>query len=126
MTRVDDVLRPMMRTIESIVDEDSLRTRLESGEQLRIKYGVDLTAPDLHLGHGVNLWLMRHLQDHGHKVVFLLGDLTTRVGDPTGKNETRPILTIEEIEANARAFLDQVSIILDTNPRVFEVRRNSK
>lgn len=126
MFGADDVLGPMWRTIDSIVDEDGLRRRLESGEQLRIKYGVDLTAPDLHLGHAVNLWLMRHLQNHGHKVVFLLGDLTTQVGDPTGKSETRPVLSAEAIEANARAFLEQVSIVLDTNPRLFEVRRNSE
>lgn len=126
MSRADDVLGPMWRTIDSIVDEVSLRRRLDNGEQLRIKYGVDLTAPDLHLGHAVNLWLMRHLQDHGHKVVFLLGDLTTQVGDPTGKSETRPVLSPEAIEANARAFLDQVSVVLNTSPSLFEVRRNSE
>lgn len=126
MTSADDILRPMLRTIDAIVDEQALRAKLESGRQLRIKYGVDLTAPDLHLGHAVNLWLMRHLQDHGHRVVFLLGDLTTRVGDPTGKSETRPVLTAEQIEQNAQAFLDQVSIVLDTAPDVFEVRRNSE
>ncbi|WP_460578983.1 tyrosine--tRNA ligase [Humibacter ginsengisoli] len=126
MSRADDVLGPMWRTIDSIVDEAALRRRLESGKQLRIKYGVDLTAPDLHLGHAVNLWLMRHLQERGHKVVFLLGDLTTQVGDPTGKSETRPVLAREAIEENAQAFLEQVSIVLDTDPGVFEVRRNSE
>ncbi|MFC4139549.1 MULTISPECIES: tyrosine--tRNA ligase [unclassified Microbacterium] len=126
MTGADDILRPMRRTIDTIVDEDALRDRLDSGAQLRIKYGVDLTAPDLHLGHAVNLWLMRHLQEHGHRVVFLLGDLTTRVGDPTGKSETRPVLSDEQIEENARAFLAQVSLVLDTSPEVFEVRRNSE
>ncbi|REJ07856.1 tyrosine--tRNA ligase [Microbacterium bovistercoris] len=126
MTRADDILRPMRRTIDTIIDEDALRDRLDSGAQLRIKYGVDLTAPDLHLGHAVNLWLMRHLQEHGHRVVFLLGDLTTRVGDPTGKSETRPVLTDAQIDENARAFLTQVSLVLDTSPEVFEVRRNSE
>lgn len=126
MTRADDILQPMLRTIDTIIDEKALRARLDSGRQLRIKYGVDLTAPDLHLGHAVNLWLMRHLQEHGHRVVFLLGDLTTRVGDPTGKSETRPVLTEEQIEQNALAFLAQVSIVLDTHPDVFEVRRNSE
>lgn len=126
MSRADDILGPMWRTIDSVVDEGSLRQRLESGERLRIKYGVDLTAPDLHLGHAVNLWLMRHLQEHGHKVVFLLGDLTTQVGDPTGKSDTRPVLSPEAIEANAQAFLDQVQLVLDTSPAVFEVRRNSE
>lgn len=126
MSRSDDVLGPMWRTIESIVDEDALRRRLDRGERLRIKYGVDLTAPDLHLGHAVNLWLMRHLQEQGHKVVFLLGDLTTQVGDPTGKTETRPVLSREMIEANAQAFVDQVQLVLDTDPAVFEIRRNSE
>lgn len=126
MSGAENILGPMWRTIDSIVDEQALRQRLDGSEQLRIKYGVDLTAPDLHLGHAVNLWLMRHLQDHGHKVVFLLGDLTTQVGDPTGKSETRPTLSTETIEANAEAFLDQVSIVLDTDPNVFEVRRNSE
>lgn len=126
MTRADDVLRPMRRTIETIVDEDGLRARLDDGDRLRIKYGVDLTAPDLHLGHAVNLWLMRHLQDHGHTVVFLLGDLTTKVGDPTGKSETRPVLSPEQIERNAEMFLEQVAAVLDTRPDVFEVRRNSE
>lgn len=126
MSGAESILGPMWRTIDSIVDEQALRQRLDGSEQLRIKYGVDLTAPDLHLGHAVNLWLMRHLQDHGHKVVFLLGDLTTQVGDPTGKSETRPTLSTETIEANAEAFLDQVSIVLDTDPNVFEVRRNSE
>ncbi|MGH1550377.1 tyrosine--tRNA ligase [Leifsonia poae] len=126
MSRADDILGPMWRTIDSVVDEGALGRRLEGGDQLRIKYGVDLTAPDLHLGHAVNLWLMRRLQDHGHKVIFLLGDLTTQVGDPTGKSETRPVLSEEAIEANARAFLDQVSLVLDTDPGVFEVRRNSE
>lgn len=126
MSHADDVLEPMWRTIDSIVDEEGLRRRLDAGEKLRIKYGVDLTAPDLHLGHAVNLWLMRHLQSHGHTVVFLLGDLTTQVGDPTGKSETRPVLSREAIEQNAAAFLDQVSIVLDTDPAVFEVRRNSE
>lgn len=126
MTSAENTLGPMWRTIDSVVDEQALRQRLETGEQLRIKYGVDLTAPDLHLGHAVNLWLMRHLQDHGHKVVFLLGDLTTQVGDPTGKSETRPTLSDEAIETNAQAFLEQVSIVLDTDPNVFEVRRNSE
>lgn len=126
MSHADDILGPMWRTIDSIVDEQALRQRLDAGERLRIKYGVDLTAPDLHLGHAVNLWLMRRLQDDGHTVVFLLGDLTTQVGDPTGRSDTRPVLSKEAIETNAQAFLDQVSAVLDTDPAVFEVRRNSE
>lgn len=126
MSPADEVLRPMLRTVETIIDEESLRARLDAGERLRIKYGVDLTAPDLHLGHAVNLWLMRHLQDHGHTVVFLLGDTTTRVGDPTGRSRTRPVLGEEEIARNGQAFLEQVSLVLRTEPELLEVRRNSE
>jgi tyrosyl-tRNA synthetase len=120
------VLDRLRRTTDTIIGADDLRERLESGRPLRIKYGVDCTAPDLHLGHAVNLWMMRQLQDLGHTVVFLLGDLTTRVGDPTGRSETRPVLTPEQIEANATSFLNQVSLVLRTDPAVFEVRRNSE
>ena len=114
---MNTVLDRLRRTTDSIVGEADLRERLASGRPLRIKYGVDCTAPDLHLGHAVNLWMMRQLQDLGHQVVFLLGDLTTRVGDPTGRSETRPVLTPEEIEANALSFLEQVSLVLRTDPR---------
>ena len=122
----DALLHRLRRTTDAIIGEDDLLDRLRSGRRLRIKYGVDCTAPHLHLGHAVNLWMMRMLQDLGHQVVFLLGDLTTRIGDPTGRSETRPMLSPEEIEANAAAFLDQVSLVLRTEPDVFEVRRNSE
>ncbi|GAB3555555.1 tyrosine--tRNA ligase [Arthrobacter tumbae] len=126
MATASEILQALKRTTETIIGESDLVELLDSGRQLRIKFGVDCTAPDLHIGHAVNLWMMRRLQDAGHRVVFLLGDLTTRIGDPTGKSETRPILTTEEIDANAAAFLDQVSLVLDTSPTVFEVRRNSE
>ncbi|TDD20156.1 tyrosine--tRNA ligase [Kribbella turkmenica] len=120
------VVERLRRTTDTVIGEADLLERLASGRPLRIKYGVDCTAPDLHLGHAVNLWLMRQLQDLGHQVVFLLGDLTTRVGDPTGRTETRPVLTPAQIEENARSFLDQVSIVLRTDLEVLEVRRNSE
>lgn len=120
------VLERLRRTTDTIIGEADLIERLASGRPLRIKYGVDCTAPDLHLGHAVNLWIMRYLQDLGHRVVFLLGDLTTRIGDPTGRSETRPVLTPAEIDANAASFLDQISLVLRTDPAVFEVRRNSE
>ncbi|GAB3839556.1 tyrosine--tRNA ligase [Kribbella italica] len=126
MNDAQAVIDRLRRTTDTIVGEADLRTRLESDRPLRIKYGVDCTAPDLHLGHAVNLWMMRGLQDLGHTVVFLLGDLTTRIGDPTGRSETRPMLTPAEIEVNAAAFLEQVSLVLRTDPEVFEVRRNSE
>ncbi|TWD82434.1 tyrosyl-tRNA synthetase [Kribbella amoyensis] len=120
------VIDRLRRTIDTVIGAEDLLDRLRSGRPLRIKYGVDCTAPELHLGHAVNLWMMRGLQDLGHKVVFLLGDLTTRIGDPTGRSETRPTLSPEEIEVNAAAFLDQVALVLRTDPAVFEVRRNSE
>ncbi len=125
-TEVPAVIERLRRTTDSIVGEADLIERLASGRPLRVKYGVDCTAPDLHLGHAVNLWMMRQLQDLGHKVVFLLGDLTTRIGDPTGRSETRPTLTPAEIDANAASFLEQVSLVLRTEPELFEVRRNSE
>jgi tyrosyl-tRNA synthetase len=123
---VNFVIERLRRTTDTVIGADDLRERLDSGRPLRIKYGVDCTAPDLHLGHAVNLWMMRQLQDLGHRVVFLLGDLTTRVGDPTGRSETRPVLTPSQIDANAASFLEQVSLVLRTDPDVFEVRRNSE
>jgi tyrosyl-tRNA synthetase len=120
------ILDHFARTTEQIVGRDSFVERLESGRPLRIKYGVDCTAPDLHLGHAVNLWLMRHLQDHGHRVVFLIGDLTTRIGDPTDRSETRPVLSAEEINRNATAYLNQVTTVLRTDDDLLEIRRNSE
>jgi tyrosyl-tRNA synthetase len=126
MSNPSEVLKPLRRNIDTIIGEDRLLQRLASGEKLRIKYGVDCTAPDLHLGHAVNLWMMRHFQEQGHRVVFLLGDTTTRIGDPTGKSDTRPLLSPEAIDSNAAAFLEQVGIVLHTDPELFEVRRNSE
>jgi len=116
----------LARTTDEIFSLDELRSKLAENRPLRIKYGVDVTAPFLHIGHAVNLWMMRHFQDHGHKVVFLLGDFTTRIGDPTGKNQTRKQISLDEIEQNSAQFLTQVGQVLDTDPEVFEVRRNSE
>lgn len=126
MTSPIEILRPLHRNIDTIIGEEQLLDQLSSGKSLRIKYGVDCTAPDLHLGHAVNLWMMRHLQEHGHRVVFLLGDTTTQIGDPTGKSDTRPVLSRDAIDRNAQAFIDQVGLVLRTEPEVFEVRRNSE
>jgi tyrosyl-tRNA synthetase len=120
-----NLLERFARTTEEILSLPELQRLLASGRQLRIKYGVDLTAPHLHLGHAVNLWMMRALQDLGHKVIFLIGDATTRIGDPTGRNVLRPLIPPEEIETNAQAVLAQVRMVLRCDsPEVFEVRRN--
>jgi tyrosyl-tRNA synthetase len=126
MTSTSVVLDQLGRTTDRIVGLDDLVARLDAGRRLRVKFGVDCTAPDLHIGHAVNLWMMRYLQDLGHTVVFLLGDVTTRIGDPTGRSQTRPVLPPEEIDANAARFLDQVSVVLRTDADVLEVRRNSE
>jgi len=126
MATTQTVLDHLGRTTQSIVGLADLTDRLDAGRPLRIKFGVDCTAPDLHLGHAVNLWMMRYLQDLGHTVVFLLGDVTTRIGDPTGRSHARPVLPPAEIEANAARFLEQVSMVLRVDPEVFEVRRNSE
>src|SRR4051812_21174701 len=120
------LLADLARTTDQIFSADELAGLLSSGRPLRIKYGVDCTAPFLHIGHAVNLWMMRRLQEEGHKVVFLLGDVTSAVGDPTGRSTTRPVLSAAEIDANARAFVEQVGLVLHTDPAVFEIRRNSE
>lgn len=121
------IVQSFARTTEEVVTLKELKQRLDADQPMRIKYGVDATAPFLHIGHAVNLWMMRELQDHGHKVIFLIGDFTTRIGDPTGRSTTRPVIPPEEIERNAEAFIEQTSSILKTDdPSVFEIRRNSE
>ena len=122
----ESLLAQLERTTDQIIGRADLLTRLCEGRPLRIKFGVDLTAPDLHLGHAVNLWMMRTLQDHGHTVIFLLGDTTSRIGDPTGRSAARPVLTEQQIRDNATSFLDQVSRVLRTDPELLEIRRNSE
>jgi len=121
------LLDQFARTTEEVFSLQELQDLLASGRQLRIKYGVDVTAPHLHIGHAVNMWMMRLLQDLGHKVLFLIGDATTRIGDPTGRNALRPVIPAEEIEANAQAFLAQAGMVLRCDdPNLYEVRRNSE
>ncbi|MES2960741.1 MAG: tyrosine--tRNA ligase, partial [Pseudomonadota bacterium] len=95
-----------------------------TGQPLRIKLGLDPTAPDLHIGHTVVLNKMRQLQDLGHRVTFLIGDFTSMIGDPSGRNATRPPLTREQIEANAQTYFKQASLVLD--PERTEIRYNSE
>jgi tyrosyl-tRNA synthetase len=96
------------------------------GRQLRVKFGIDPTAPDIHLGHAVVLRKLREFQDAGHRVVLIIGDYTARVGDPSGRSSERPILSVEEIEANAATFQSQALHILAADDRSLEVRRNSE
>jgi tyrosyl-tRNA synthetase len=94
--------------------------------KLRIKLGLDPTSPDIHLGHTVQLRKVRQFQDMGHKAVLIIGDYTARIGDPSGQDKTRPMLTGEAIDNNARTYLDQAARVLDISPDKFEVRHNSE
>jgi len=121
-----DTLDALACGVEGLYSSDDLRKKLASGRPLRIKLGMDPTAPDIHLGHCVVLKKMRQFQDMGHKAVLVIGDYTARIGDPSGRDTTRPILNEETIRHNARTYLDQAGKILDTSPDRFEVRHNSE
>ncbi|MFC1841683.1 tyrosine--tRNA ligase [Candidatus Dependentiae bacterium] len=108
----------------SLLPEEELIKKLESGKKLKIKLGADPTAPDLHLGHTVVLSKLRQFQDMGHEVIFLIGDFTARIGDPTGRSKTRPPLTKGQIEYNTATYFEQVKKILD--PSKMTVRYNSE
>jgi tyrosyl-tRNA synthetase len=125
---IDEQINYLRKGLAELIREDDLRQRLilraSQGRPLRVKAGFDPTAPDLHLGHTVLLRKMKHFQDMGHRVIFLVGDSTAMIGDPTGRNATRPPLTREEIEANTETYKTQVFKILD--PEKTEVRYNSE
>jgi tyrosyl-tRNA synthetase len=125
---VGRALEISLRGTDELLPEDEWVRKLQrseaSGTPLRIKLGLDPTAPDIHIGHTVVLNKMRQLQDLGHTVIFLIGDFTTTIGDPSGRNSTRPPLTREQIEANAQTYYKQASLVLD--PSKTEIRYNSE
>jgi tyrosyl-tRNA synthetase len=125
---VDEQLARVRRGAAEIIREEDLRAKLDhavkTGRPLRVKLGVDPTAPDLHLGHTVVLRKLKHFQDLGHTAIFLVGDFTALVGDPTGQTATRPPLSREQVKANAKTYLAQVFKILD--PKKTEVRYNTE
>jgi len=121
---MSDALKLIKRGTDEILTESDLKKKLDSGKQLIIKAGFDPTAPDLHLGHTVLLNKLRHFQDLGHKVIFLIGDFTGQIGDPSGKNKTRPTLTSEELISNAKTYEKQVFKIL--KKELTEVKFNSE
>ncbi|MBV8781972.1 MAG: tyrosine--tRNA ligase [Phycisphaerae bacterium] len=127
---IDDQIRQLSRRAERILSEQDLRAKLkrsaETGNPLRIKMGMDPTAPDVTLGHAVPMKIIRQFQEWGHKAVIIIGDYTARVGDPSGRNTTRPILTGEQIDANAKTYVSQVGKILLTDPDHLEVRFNGE
>ncbi len=123
---VQGVLDRFARTTDQVFSLAELKRQLLSGRQLTMKYGVDVTAPNIHIGHAVNLWMYRALQELGHRIVFLIGDFTTRIGDPTGKDKTRPVIPEADIERNAASFIDQAMMVLMDDPDRVDVRRNSE
>ncbi len=126
--RVREALAVSLRGVDELLPEQDWVQKLAraeaTGQPLRIKLGLDPTAPDIHLGHTVVLNKMRQLQDLGHQVIFLIGDFTTLIGDPSGRNSTRPPLTAEQIQANAQTYYQQASKVLD--PARTEIRYNSQ
>jgi tyrosyl-tRNA synthetase len=123
MSAIEQAVQTIRRGCDELIVEEELRRKLASGRALRVKLGMDPTAPDLHLGHTVVLNKLRHFQQLGHHVQFLIGDFTGMIGDPTGKNQTRPPLTREEIHRNAQTYRAQVFKILD--PERTEILFNS-
>src|SRR5260221_2568333 len=125
---VDEQLAYLKKGVAEIIRESELKAKLEeslkAGKPVRVKLGLDPTASDLHLGHTVVIRKLKHFQDMGHTAVFLIGDFTALVGDPTGQSETRPPLSREQVQANAKTYLEQVFKILD--PKKTEVRYNSE
>src|SRR5574342_518798 len=112
MVTPSEALEIIKRGCDELLVESELPQKLAAGRPLRVKAGFDPTAPDLHLGHTVLLNKMRQLQDLGHRALFLIGDFTGMIGDPTGKNTTRPPLSREEVAQNARTYTEQVFKIL--------------
>ncbi len=120
MLSIDEQVTYLRKGFAEMIREEELRERLKSGRPLRVKAGFDPTAPDLHLGHTVLLRKMKHFQDMGHQVIFLIGDMTGLIGDPTGRNLTRPPMTQEEINQNAETYKAQVFKILDPEKTVVD------
>lgn len=126
MTTTVDPMQLLRRGAEQIYSEADLQAKLKSGRPLRVKLGLDPTAPDIHLGHTVQLRKLRQFQDLGHLAVLIIGDYTARIGDPSGRDATRPVLNDADITQNAETYLDQAGQILDTAPDKLELRRNSE
>lgn len=122
----NDPIAVLLRGCENVYTPDELRQRIASGRRLRVKLGMDPTAPDLTLGHTVVLRKLRQFQDHGHLAVLIIGDYTAKIGDPTGRTKTRPMLTDDEIRTNATTYMQQAGKVLDVSPEKLEVRYNGE
>src|ERR1700728_1770808 len=130
MISIDEQIQNLSRRCERILSEDDLRRKLQNsaktGKPLRIKFGMDPTAADVTLGHAVPLKVIRQFQELGHKAVLIIGDYTARVGDPSGRTATRPVLSGEQIDANAKTYVAQIGKILLTDEQHLEVRYNGE
>jgi tyrosyl-tRNA synthetase len=123
---VEQQMEVISRGAVQITPMDSLLEKLKSGRQLIIKLGCDPSRPDLHFGHAIVLKKMRQFQDLGHKVILIIGDFTGMIGDPSGKSKTRPALSLEQTRENGKSYLEQATIILDSDPSKLEIRYNSE
>jgi tyrosyl-tRNA synthetase len=119
-------VKELARGAAEVLPAGELERKLALGRPLRVKLGIDPTAPDIHLGHTVVLHKLRDFQDAGHVVVLIIGDFTARIGDPSGRSEVRPMLTVEQIEAHAQTYQEQAFKVLDDDPARLELRRNSE
>ncbi len=119
-------LSDLARNAVHVLPEGALQEKLALGRPLRVKLGIDVTSPDIHVGRAIPLQRMRAFQDAGHVGVLIVGDYTTRIGDPSGRSMERPVLSDEEIDRNARTYLDQAAQIIRTDPDVFELRLNGE
>jgi len=120
------VLETLTRNAVDVLPAGELERKLAQGRALRVKLGIDVTSPDIHIGRGIPLQRMRAFQDEGHRAVLIVGDYTTRIGDPSGRSSERPILSDDEIDANAEHYLEQAKTILRDEPELLEVRRNGE
>lgn len=126
MPNVNQQLDVLLRGIDQCYTASELRDRIAGGKRLRVKLGMDPTAPDLTLGHTVVLRKLRQFQDLGHQAVLIIGDYTARIGDPSGKSKTRPMLSDTDVETNSQTYLQQAGKVLDLAPDKLEVRRNGE
>lgn len=124
MESQETIIKKLATGTSKIISEQELQKKLASGKKLKIKLGADPTSSDLHLGHAVVLAKLKQFQDLGHEVIFLIGDFTARIGDPTGRSKTRPPLTEEQIKENTKTYFEQVGKILDT--KKLTIRYNSE
>src|ERR1700760_416423 len=116
----------LTRNAVDVLPEGALAAKLRLGRPLRVKLGIDVTSPDIHIGRAIPLQRMRAFQDEGHTGVLIIGDYTTRIGDPSGRSAERPILSDEEIDANAQLYLEQAKVIIRDEPELLEVRYNGE